>query len=244
MALISKDFTFSTGATIVAAQFNTNFDTLFNSINGNLNNANIIANANIADTKLAQITTPSKVDGTALTGLDGIPSAAGRIPKENFDTAGGFDVLILDELSASAAVGANQCSLYAKNDGTQTELYYKGEGFAGDEVKITDSGTMAVGVNAALDYSTSTTPQVLSNISNLKVCWGTVAIVAETGTATITQLPFSSSSSYTIQLSFDYPIRSSGPSGVISAEVVDASSFTIRNGTDFADSVFWLAIGT
>lgn len=41
MGLISKTYTFSTGATIVAAEHNTNFDTLYDEINGNLDAANI-----------------------------------------------------------------------------------------------------------------------------------------------------------------------------------------------------------
>ena len=41
MALITKSHTFSTGATILAAEHNTNFDTAYTVINGNLNSANV-----------------------------------------------------------------------------------------------------------------------------------------------------------------------------------------------------------
>ena len=41
MALVTKTFTFSAGAVIVASEHNTNFDTLYNLVNGNLDNANI-----------------------------------------------------------------------------------------------------------------------------------------------------------------------------------------------------------
>ena len=61
MALISKTFTFTAGATIIASEHNTNFDTLYSEINGNIDNANIKASAAIVDSKLAQITTASKV---------------------------------------------------------------------------------------------------------------------------------------------------------------------------------------
>jgi hypothetical protein len=67
MALITKPFTFSTGQVIVAAEHNSNFDTLYNAINGNLDNANIAPAAGIVDTKLANITTASKVNFSALT---------------------------------------------------------------------------------------------------------------------------------------------------------------------------------
>jgi hypothetical protein len=66
MATISKQFTFSAGATIVASQHNANFDDLYNEFNGSISNANISASAAIADTKLAQITTANKVALSAL----------------------------------------------------------------------------------------------------------------------------------------------------------------------------------
>ena len=67
MAAIGKPNTFSAGATILAAEHNENFDTIYNDYNGNITNVNIAANAAIADTKLAQITTASKVVFSALT---------------------------------------------------------------------------------------------------------------------------------------------------------------------------------
>lgn len=83
MGLVSKDFTFSTGATILASEHNSNYDTLFNLVNGNVDNANIKANAGIVDSKLAQITTASKVSGSALTSLTSVPAGAGVIPAAN-----------------------------------------------------------------------------------------------------------------------------------------------------------------
>jgi len=67
MALIDKDYTFSAGAVIVAAEHNANFNTIYNDYNGNITNANIASNAAIADTKLASITTAGKVNISALT---------------------------------------------------------------------------------------------------------------------------------------------------------------------------------
>lgn len=66
MALVTKTYTFSAGSVIVAAEHNTNFDTLYDLVNGSLDNANIKASAAIVDTKLAQITTAGKVDIGAL----------------------------------------------------------------------------------------------------------------------------------------------------------------------------------
>lgn len=46
-------------------------------------NAKVSATAAIVDTKLAQITTASKVSGAAITLLTNLPSGAGRIPRVN-----------------------------------------------------------------------------------------------------------------------------------------------------------------
>jgi hypothetical protein len=53
MALITKTYTFSAGATILASEHNQNFDTLYNWANGNVDNANIKAGAGISLSKLS-----------------------------------------------------------------------------------------------------------------------------------------------------------------------------------------------
>ena len=52
MSLISKVYTFISGATIVAGQHNKNFDDIYNDYNGNITNANISASAAIDYTKV------------------------------------------------------------------------------------------------------------------------------------------------------------------------------------------------
>lgn len=52
MSIISKPNTFSTGTSIVAAEHNDNFNTIYNDYNGNITNANISAAAAIAYSKL------------------------------------------------------------------------------------------------------------------------------------------------------------------------------------------------
>jgi hypothetical protein len=66
MSVVTKGYTFSAGAVIVASEHNSNFDTLYNDYNGNITNANFSASAGIVDTKLAQITTANKVASSAL----------------------------------------------------------------------------------------------------------------------------------------------------------------------------------
>ena len=83
MALIVKPYTWSAGATIIAAEHNSVADTIYNEFNGNIDNNNIKLNAGIVDSKLSQITTAAKVSGTALANLASIPSGAGVIPNVN-----------------------------------------------------------------------------------------------------------------------------------------------------------------
>lgn len=52
MATITRTHTFSAGAVIVAAQFNTNENTIYNEFNGNIDNDNIKSSAAIVATKL------------------------------------------------------------------------------------------------------------------------------------------------------------------------------------------------
>ena len=88
MSLATKPYTFSAGATIVASEHNSNFDIIYNEFNGYISNANIasaaaiaysklnltggIVNADISgsaaivDTKLATLTSGSKVNLSAL----------------------------------------------------------------------------------------------------------------------------------------------------------------------------------
>lgn len=66
MSNISLPNTFTSGTTILSAAVNSNFTTIYNDYNGNITNANIASGAAIVDTKLAQITTGSKVNLTAL----------------------------------------------------------------------------------------------------------------------------------------------------------------------------------
>ena len=58
MANITKPNTFTSGTTILSAEVNSNFDTIYNEFNGSITNANISASAAIS---------PSKISGTAVT---------------------------------------------------------------------------------------------------------------------------------------------------------------------------------
>jgi hypothetical protein len=67
MGQVSKTYTFASGASILAEEFNTNYDTLYTEFNGKIDNTNIKTGAGITDDKLATITSANKVNISALT---------------------------------------------------------------------------------------------------------------------------------------------------------------------------------
>lgn len=83
MSLITIPNTFTVGAVIIASQHNSNFSIIYADYNGNIDNTNLSASAAIADTKLSQITTASKISGAAITLLTSIPVGAGILPGAN-----------------------------------------------------------------------------------------------------------------------------------------------------------------
>lgn len=97
MSLITLPFTFSVGAVIIAAQHNSNFQTIYNDYNGNIQGVNIAANAAIGYSKLSLnnsiqntdilsttvIIQPGQISGAAITLLPSLPSGAGLIPVAN-----------------------------------------------------------------------------------------------------------------------------------------------------------------
>lgn len=110
MSLVPKPYNFSAGATIIATEHNANFDDIYDDYNGNITNANISASAAIADSKLAQITTGSKVSGSSLILLPNTPSGAGELPQvnvEDFTDAGKVSGTALTGL-ASTPSGAGE----------------------------------------------------------------------------------------------------------------------------------------
>lgn len=143
MATTSKPYTFSAGATIKASEHNNNFDTLFVDFNGNITNANFSGSAAIADTKLAQITTSSKVDFSALSTTN---QAAG-------------DILFYSgtNLWVRLARGTANQSLKCQHD-SQTVLLLSCDGTDGSTA-FTDSSlsvkTVTVNGNAQIDTAQS-----------------------------------------------------------------------------------------
>jgi hypothetical protein len=83
MADLTKGHTFSNGESVTATKLNNLVDLATIS---NIDNDDISNSAGIVDSKLAQITTASKVGGTALYALNSLPSSAGQIPLPQIPT--------------------------------------------------------------------------------------------------------------------------------------------------------------
>lgn len=138
MATISKPNTFSAGAVVIAAEHNENFDTIYNEFNGSISNANIASNANITDTKLAQLTTANKVATSA------IQSGALAITKVT-----GTSTHLTETTAPTTA--ASEGALYTKDTSGQPELFFREES-SGDEVQITSDGVINGYIKAANIY--------------------------------------------------------------------------------------------
>ena len=80
MSDVSRGLTFGATESVTAAKLHQLVDDATVSA---IVNADCDAAMGLVDTKLAQITTASKVHGTAITGLASVPSGAGVIPKAN-----------------------------------------------------------------------------------------------------------------------------------------------------------------
>ncbi len=195
MSLISIPNTFSAGAVIVASQHNSNFSTIANVINGGLDNNNLTGSAgityanltltgqivnadlagSIADTKLSQITTASKVSGTAITGLASLPAGAGVIPTANLPAISkAGNQLFTSSGTCTAPTGITQvyitgCGAGASGNGATSNSLTSGGGggawvinypytvVAGNSytVTINAAGTGSTGDNNGADGGTS-----------------------------------------------------------------------------------------
>jgi len=181
MATTTKANTFTAGTTILSADVNENFDDIYNDYNGNITNANVSASAAIVDTKLAQITTGSKVSGLALTALGDIPTQTETTKNSlnivnDSNTSGGLAVfssnssstlsrtlvaITNDNTAASQAAG-----LTIQQDATTDSFLITHTAVTGIAFKITASQTTAnVGdvtansltTGVAFDLNSSTT---------------------------------------------------------------------------------------
>lgn len=195
-----------TGGFIFASQWNANvaaiqacfnnqiLDGTTNIAVGGIQTANL-ANLSVTDSKIFGITTAGKVNGSAITGANNLPSGSGVWPTVNLG-------------SGTANTGS-----FLRGDqswSTATTLLY----------------------NYGSSTTTSSTPNAL-----VKIAFG--AMQVSSSTTTVTNLPFTSSSSYTVLIS-------SGQISNIACSVLIASGsqFTASTTAGSPQTFNWVAIGT
>lgn len=227
MALISIPYTFTVGAVIVASQHNSNFSIIYADYNGNITDANIAASAAITDTKLGQITTAGKVSGAALTTLGSIPTGAGTIPAKNGGTGGDMSAVLIGADPYFSATGV----MSALSAGTSGQV--KVSGGAG-------APTWANALSSVLDYGTSSSASTSRQATAVKMAYGQFSFAAN-GSQAITNLTFSSSTSYVVTIGNGYSVSTTEDIRVIKDS---GAQFTLSNDINRACVVNWMAVGT
>lgn len=81
MGIINKLYNFVLGEPANPDEVNENFDIIYNEVNGNLDNHNIVANAGIEHSKLTNITLPDENEGTAQALSDQLKNYINLMPK-------------------------------------------------------------------------------------------------------------------------------------------------------------------
>lgn len=121
-------------------------------LNNSITNADLAGS--IADSKLNQITTASKVHGSSLTGLASIPAGAGVIPSANIPTQAGDLVVFLSwaECKRSGGTesggGVSDISYYRMADGATSQC----DGI----IKVPKGATSISSIQAILSTSVNT----------------------------------------------------------------------------------------
>lgn len=228
MSLISKPYTFTLGATIVASEHNANFDTIYSDYNGGVTNANISASAGIADSKLAQLTTAGKVSGAALVSLGSIPTGSGTIPAKNGGTGGDMSTAAQGALPYFSATGVQS----ALAVGTNLQ-------FLQTQGASANPQWTAV-LPDIKDYGTSGSSGTAKALSIVYIRYGSLTVNANS-TGTLTNLPFTSATSFSATCSFNDSSQVSEDCGILRDS---GAQCTIRNSQGSSRAIAWIAIGT
>ena len=133
-----------------------------------ITNAKVASTAAISDTKLAQITTPGKVSGAALTSLGSIPSGAGTIPDANSNnklSANSTDSSpeYLDSLINTSQFQIASDKLELKDGGVTTEKLESGSASPGNSKYY---GTNGSGTKGFFDLPTDSDEKVKASSSD------------------------------------------------------------------------------
>lgn len=146
MSIVVKPYTFSAGATIIAAEHNSNFDTLYSDYNGNITNANLSASAAIALSKIS-FTTALTMSGAITNWAKGadVASAAGTITLGNdgnyFDITGTAAITGITAKAAGTVVMLQTDSTASLVDGSNLKIAGNFQGAAESTIMLVSDGT-------------------------------------------------------------------------------------------------------
>ena len=160
MSLIIKPKALTNGTIGDATEVESDLNTIYNDYNGNITNDNISASAGIVDTKLNQISTASKVNGSAIIGLASIQSSAGYLPPQNVQqlavltTAGIGAIPYFSSIGTMGVLVSGASGTYLMSTSTTSSPVWNNP-----STGSYDSGYFAVAVNSSypLAHSLGTT---------------------------------------------------------------------------------------
>lgn len=217
-----------TGGFIFASQWNANCS----AVQSFLNNQNIdgttniatggiqtgnIANLAVTDAKIAGITTAGKVNGSSLTSLGSIPSGGGAVPLDNLPTGVKANTLVYQNSSGNVGIGTTTVSQL---------LTVGGE---------TQTNTLAV-TGSFYNYGTSGSSSSFVT-GTIKIAFGN--LTAGTAGATVTNLPFTSTSTYICTAT-----NSSGGSVTYAQIAINSASQISINSSSTTTTYNWICIGS
>lgn len=224
MANFSKGTTFGSTETVTNTKLHNLIDLA--SITGILN-ADCDASMALANSKLANIVDGGKVSGSSMFNLASIPSGAGQIPNEFLQSIASIPNSALMPITLASMVSGS--SLFALNQISTLASY----------VPLANLGNVAF--SAIEDYGTSASSSTSKLQSELKVCFGSLSVAADT-TSTISNLPFTSSSTYSVIATIkgnDTTLNSSAH-----ATNTSGAACTVTNPWTDSRVIAWIAIGT
>jgi len=242
MGNLARGKTFGATETVTATSLHTLVD---GGSVSNITNDDIKSTAAIVDTKLAQITTASKVSGAAITNLANIPSGAGAIPSVNIDSGTTANKVVkLDDNAKIPAVDGSQLTNTPQNI---------------IQIVNTQSGAVATGTTQIPyddtipqntegdEYMTlAITPNSATNKLLIEVVIGCMA--SSGGTTTVTVALFQDTTANALACAIQIPTVANYPRSMVlrhymAAGTTSETTFKVRMGGSEAGTTTFNGVG-
>ena len=236
---------------VTAAQFNALVVPLLNEFNGSIDNSNIKAAAAIAYTKLSLGGNLLNSDINASAAIAYSKLAAltdGNILVGNVSNVA-VSVTPSGDVSMTNAGATTVTDLTITNEADGDLLQFDGtnwvrvaKGSAGQLLESDGTDVLwGAGAASILDYGTSASSSTGKTLPALHVCYGTVTVGANSSQA-ITNLPFTSATSYATTCTF----KATGSSEIDGPFATNNSGAqtTIYSADGSERDLYWIAIGT